>query len=132
MRASIRPGEVHQINGPQAEGAFLLTGAFDASADGTRIIYAGSDTPGRTDLFLVDLVREVPAAPVNVTSSLPLDVSLLGYLSPDASQVFFRARIPDEQRGPLYMVQLSPEIGQPVLLSDEGEWVNDFSVLAAQ
>lgn len=127
------PGEVHQINGPQAEGTFLLTGAFDSSADGSRIVYAGSDTPGRVDLFLVDINGEVPAAPINVTSSLPpgLDVSLLGYLSPDASQVFFRARIPDEQRGPLYMVQLSPEIGEPVLLTDEGEWTNNFEVLAA-
>jgi hypothetical protein len=128
------PGEIHQVNGPQAEGAFLLTGAFDASANGTRIVYAGSDTPGRTDLFLVDFTGEVPAAPVNVTSSLPpdLDVSLLGYLSSDASQVFFRAHIPDQLRGPLYMVQLSPEVGQPVLLSDADEWVNDFHVLPSK
>lgn len=128
------PGEIHKLNGPQAAGSFLLSGAFDAATDGTRVVYAGSDTPGRLDLFLVELDGEQPAAPVNLTGALPADtdVALLGYLSPDNTQVFFRGRVKDEIGGALYMVQLVPEVGAPVQLSADGERLLSFSILAPQ
>ena len=125
------PGEVHKINGPLAAGTYLNSGAFSSSADGLRMVYAGQEIAGRVDLFLVDIAGETPGAPINLTSGLPADtdVALLGHLTPDADQVVFATRRPDQQRGPLYMVPLSPEIGAPVQLTDEGETPLNYSVL---
>lgn len=127
------PGQAHKLNGPLADGTFLLGGAFSASADGARVVYAGSEVEGRLDLFLVEFDGEVPLAPVNLTSGLPrgTEVSLLGHLGPDAAQVFFASRV-DGERGPLYMVPLSPQIGPPVPISSDGEQVYNYSVLAAE
>ena len=132
FRASIdMPGEVHKINGPLAADTYLNSGAFSSSADGLRMVYAGQEIAGRVDLFLVDIAGETPGAPINLTSGLPADtdVALLGHLTPDADQVVFATRRPDQQRGPLYMVPLSPEIGAPVQLTDEGETPLNYSVL---
>ena len=97
-------------------------------------IYGGSEIVGRTDLFLVDIAGETPGAPVNLTGGLPADteVYLLGHLTPDAAQVVFETRLPDFQRGPLYMVPLSPTVGAPVQLSADGESIHGYSVLRAQ
>lgn len=131
-RASIDPpGEVVAINESIAEETFMQCGAHDVSVDGTRVVYAAEEVVGRTDLFLVDIDGDVATAPINLTSGLPpdTDVSLLGYLAPDAAQVFFIAGGPNATRGPLYMVPLSPEVGPPVQISADGESIYNFFVL---
>lgn len=128
------PGEVHKLNAPLPDGTFLLSGAHDASADGARVVYAGYEVPGRLDLFLVELDGEQPAPAVNLTSSLPadIDVSLTGHLAPDAAQAFFAGSGPDNARGGLYMVPLSPAIAPPALLSGDGEAIYSYFVLSPQ
>lgn len=124
------PGEAHKLNGPLADGTFLLDGAFDESADGTRLVYAGFEVIERSDLFLVEFDGEQPAPPVNLTSGLPpgTEVNLLGRLSPDANQAFFAGRGPDNERLGLYMVPLAP-VAAPLQISDDGEGVYDYDVL---
>lgn len=128
------PGEVHKLNAPLPDGAFLLSGAHDVSADGARVVYAGYEVPGRRDLFLVDLDGEQPAPAVNLTGSLPadIDVYLTGRLAPDAAQAFFAGHGPDNERRGLYMVPLSPEIAPPAQISGSGEGIYSYFVLSPQ
>lgn len=123
------PAESYKLNAPLAD-SFLLDGAFDISADGQRVIYAGQAIPGRTDLFLVDIDGEVPAPAINLTADLPddTDVDLLGKLAPDASAAFFASRGPDNARRGLFMAPLAP-IAPPIQLSADGEPVFDYEVL---
>ncbi|MDC0672083.1 hypothetical protein [Nannocystis radixulma] len=126
------PVEAHKFNAPLAEGSYLLAGAFDVSADGQRVIYAGSEVAGRLDLFLVDFDGEVPGTPVNLTSGLQEQVNLLGYLGPDAAQAFFAGRDANNMFGALYMAPLSPEVGPPQAISEAGEQVQEYYLLPAK
>ncbi|MBZ5712309.1 hypothetical protein [Nannocystis pusilla] len=126
------PGEPHKLNAPLPDGSYLLSGAFATSADGQRVIYAGSEVADRLDLFLVEFAGEAPGTPVNLTSGLQDEVHLLGRLGPDAAQAFFAVKDANNEFGALYMVPLSPEVGPPQAISAAGEQVQQYYLLPAK
>lgn len=118
------PGEVHQLS---AEGT-ILSGPLAVSADGARMVHVGYIIEGHNDLFLIDIDGEEPAAPVNLTESLPpeVDVGIFPSLGTNAAEAFVEGHDGDARR--LYMVPLSP-VGAPVRISDDGEAVYDYQVV---